>query len=95
MYMMKVIQDKRSPEEILEEGLNCEAECTVGEVVDLIATMAEHVKESGAYQNLVKECGGACEDAIQDFIISFVCSEIATLTGEFKKRELPSGEAKT
>lgn len=90
---MKIIKDERKIEEILEEGLNCEYECTVGEVVDIIATMAEHIKKSGAYQKLVCTCGESYEEAIQDFIISFVCSEIATITGEFIKRDLPCGKA--
>lgn len=88
-----MIQDERDVQEILEEGMSCEAEVCVYEVVDLLATMAEHVKKSGAYQKLVAECGGECEESIQDFIISFVCSQIATITGNFKKRELPSGKA--
>lgn len=90
---MKILKDERDVEEILQEGLLCEAECTVGEVVDIIATMAEHVKKSGTYQKLVSVCGETCEGAIQDFVISFVCSQIATITGEFKRRELPSGKA--
>lgn len=90
---MKMIKDERDIEEILEDGLTCEAEVAVYEVVDLIATMAEHVKKSGAYQKLVSECGEDKEKAIQDFVISFVCSQIATITGQFKGRELPTGKA--
>ena len=86
---MKIIKDERKIDEILEDGLNCQAEVTVSEVVDVIATMAEHVKQSGTYQNLINELGPECEEAVIDFVISFVCSEIATLTGQFKCRDFP------
>lgn len=87
--LMKMINDKRNIDEILEEGLNCQAEALVCEVVDVIATMAEHVKKSGTYQKLIEELGPECEQAVVDFVISFVCSEIATLTAQFKGREGP------
>lgn len=90
---MKMIKDKRTPEEILEDGLNCQAEVTVGEVVDIIATMAEHVKKSAAYQKLIEEIGPECEAEVENFVISFVCSEISTLTGQFRMREQPKIEA--
>ena len=84
---MKMIKDERTMEEILADGLACEAEVLVCEAVDLIATMAEHVKQSDTYKHLIEELGPECEGPIVDFIISFVCSEIATLTGQFKMRE--------
>lgn len=90
---MKVIRDQRSPEEILEEGLSSNAEATIGEVVDVIATLTEHVKGSGTYQKLIKELGPECEEAVEEFIISFACSVIATLTAQFKLRERPKCDA--
>ena len=84
---VKMLKDKRTMEEILEDGLSCEAEILVCEAVDVIATMTEHVKKSDTYKHLIEELGPECEGPIVDFIISFACSEIATLTGQFKIRE--------
>ena len=90
---MKMIKDDRKIEEILEEGLACEAEILVCEAVDIIATMTEHVQKSGTYQKLIEELGPECEGPIIDFIISFACSEIATLTAQFKNRVQPTIKA--
>ena len=84
---MDMINDERKIEEILEEGLNCEAEILVCEAVDTIASMAEYVKKSRMYQKLIEELGPECEKPITDFVISFVVSEIATLTAAYKIRE--------
>lgn len=90
---MKIVEENRDIDTILEEGLDCEAEVYVYEVVGIIMQMVKNIKKTKSYQQLLEFCGPECETAIQDFVISLICSQIATITGNFKDRDIPSGKA--
>lgn len=70
---------------VLENGSDCEAVVTIGEVTDVILALVEQLQETPLLKDFKKIVNN--DKAVDHFIICLVCSEILTLTETFKKRE--------
>ena len=72
---------------VFGEGVSCCAVVEVGEVVDCLLTMFEHIQETNMVQGFKKAIGPENNENVDKFLMLLLVSEVATLTGNFKKRE--------
>lgn len=72
---------------VFGEGVSCCATVEVGEVVECLLTMFEHIQNTNMVQGFKKAIGYEHSDNVDKFLMLLLVSEVATLTGNFKKRE--------
>lgn len=93
MKMKEIRADERSVDDILREGIECCAEAEIGEVVHCLMDMFKNVKHSSMVKIVKQAVGPEHEEAIDNLLICFFVSEVATLTANFKNREEAGAEA--
>lgn len=97
MYDINMIKEFELTEEkvaqIFQDGVCSEAEVYLGETVDVILQLTQRIHESALYKRFVERVGAEHGRDADEFLISFVCSAVSTLTETFKDRELEKGEA--
>lgn len=87
MKMKEIRADESSVDEILKEGIECCAEAEIGEVVDCLMSMFRNVNKSQMVKIVKEKVGPEHEEVIDNLLICFFVSEVATLTANFKGRE--------
>jgi len=81
-------------DKVFSEGVSCCAVVEVGEVVDCLLTMFEHIQGTNMVQGFKQAIGLENSDNVDKFLMLLLVSEVATLTGNFKKREEQEETAK-
>ena len=87
MKVMEISAEERTVDEILEEGIKCCAEAEIGEVVDCLMNMFKNIKHSSMVKIVKDVVGPEHSEVIDNLLICFFVSEVATLTANFKGRE--------
>lgn len=90
---MKIVNEERDAQAILEDGLNCEINVTVSEVVECLMDIYKILPNSPLLQRFKQNLGEDLESDIDSFVISLLFSEIATITETFKRRDKYTGKA--
>lgn len=72
---------------VLTEGITCEAEIEVGEAVDCLLVMFQHIQETELVHDFKQVLGPEHDRDVDKFLMLLLVSEVATLTGNFGKRK--------
>ena len=87
------LNDEEAVDRILSEGIQCCAEIEVGEAVDCLMTMFRHIQDTEMVKRIKQIIEPDKHKDIDQLLICFFVSEVATLTANFKNRERKGGEA--
>ena len=79
-----------SVDKILEEGITCCAEVEVGQVVDCLFALFEHIRETHLVQSFKERLGPEHDRDLDKFLMLLLVSEVATITNNFKDKEKES-----
>ena len=72
---------------VLAEGITCEAPIEVGEAVDCLMVVFKHIQEAEFLKEFKKVLGPEHNHDVDKFLMLLLVSEVATLVGNFKRRE--------
>lgn len=85
--------DQNKIDEILEKGVQCCAEAEIGEVIDCLLVMFQHIQNTDLVQGFKRQLGPEHDRSVDKFLIMLLISEVATITGNFGEREEKGAEA--
>lgn len=87
------LEDNETVDRILNEGIQCCAQIEVGEAVDCLMTMFQHIQETEMVKHIKQIIEPDKHKDIDQLLICFFVSEVATLTANFRKREEKGADA--
>ena len=82
--------DGSTVDQILEEGITCCAEAEIGQVVDCLFAMFEHIQGTNLVKSFKERLGPEHDRDVDKFLMLLLVSEVATITNNFKEKEKES-----
>lgn len=79
--------DDNMIDKVFTDGITCGALVEVGEAVDCLMVMFKHIQETELVRDFKKILGPEHNQDVDKFLMLLLVSEVATLTGNFKRRE--------
>lgn len=80
-------------QDVFNKGVQCTAEIEVGEAVECLLAMYEHIQESDLMQGFKNSIGHEHDEDVDKFVMLLAVSQVATIVNNFKKREKKAAEA--
>ena len=85
--MIQIETDDNMIDKVLTDGITCEALVEVGEAVDCLLALFQNIQGTELIRDFKKVLGPEHNQDVDKFLMLLLGSEVATLVGNFKRRE--------
>lgn len=80
-------------QEVFDKGVQCAAEIEVGEAVECLLAMYEHIQDSDLMKGFKNSIGHEHDEDVDKFVMLLAVSQVATMVNNFKRREKEAAKA--